>query len=198
MSFFKRPKEPLSPPVLLILGLGNPGAQYKHTRHNVGFDLVDRLAAKNKFKVDRSQHRALTGVGVVAGHTVALAKPLTFMNLSGQSAAPLLRQYGLKPGHMIVVADDLDLPVGKTRLRLQGSAGGHNGHKSLIQTLGTQEYPRLKIGIGKSEDPTIDHVLGRFTPEERVSVDSALDRCIAVIEAWLDQGPEAAMLKANS
>jgi peptidyl-tRNA hydrolase, PTH1 family len=198
VSFFKRPKEPLSPPVLLILGLGNPGAQYKHTRHNVGFDLVDRLAAKNKFKVDRSQHRALTGVGVVAGHTVALAKPLTFMNLSGQSAAPLLRQYGLQPGQMIVVADDLDLPVGKTRLRLQGSAGGHNGHKSLIQTLGTQEYPRLKIGIGKSEDPTIDHVLGRFTREERVSVDSALDRCIAVIEAWLDQGPEAAMLRANS
>ncbi len=198
MSFFKRPKEPLSPPVLLILGLGNPGAQYKHTRHNVGFDLVDRLAAKNKFKVDRSQHRALTGIGVVAGHTVALAKPLTFMNLSGQSAAPLLRQYGLQPGQMIVVADDLDLPVGKTRLRLQGSAGGHNGHKSLIQTLGTQEYPRLKIGIGKSEDPTIDHVLGRFTPEERVSVDSALDRCIAVIEAWIDQGPEAALLRANS
>ncbi len=198
MSFFKRPKEPLQPPVLLVLGLGNPGAQYRHTRHNVGFDLVDKLAAKNKFKVDRSQHRALTGIGQVKGCTVVLAKPLTFMNLSGQSAAPLLKHFSLKPDQMIVVADDLDLPLGKTRMRLQGSAGGHNGHKSLIHTLGTQEYPRLKIGIGKSDDPTTDHVLGRFTPEERVSVESALDRCIAVIETWLDQGAEAAMLRANT
>lgn len=182
----------------MVLGLGNPGAQYKHTRHNVGFDLVDRLAAKHKIKVDRTMQRALTGVGKIGSHTVALVKPLTYMNLSGQAAAPLMRHWDLKPGQIIVISDDLDLPVGKTRMRLKGSPGGHNGHKSLVQSLGTQEYARLKIGIGKSDDPTIDHVLGRFHPDDRVSIEEALDRGVAVIETWLDQGPDAAMNRANS
>lgn len=182
----------------MVLGLGNPGPQYRHTRHNVGFDLIDRLAAKHKIRVDRSMQKALTGVGRIGMHTVALVKPLTYMNLSGQSAAPLMRHWGLKPEQIIVISDDLDLPVGKTRLRLKGSPGGHNGHKSLVQSLGTQEYPRLKIGIGNTDDPTIDHVLGRFHPDDRALIESALDRGVQVIEAWLDQGPDAAMIKANT
>lgn len=181
----------------MVVGLGNPGPQYRGTRHNVGFDVVDRLAAKHKIRVDRSRQKALVGVGEISGVGVALVKPLTFMNLSGQSVAPLARAWGIKPAAILVVADDLDMPVGRTRMKPKGSSGGHNGHKSLIAALGTEEYPRLKIGIGKSDDPTISHVLGRFHPDERVDIDRALDRCVAGAEAFIREGLDAAMNLVN-
>lgn len=195
-----RKKTPAStlPPEWLVVGLGNPGPEYRGTRHNVGFELIDRLAERHRIKLDRSKHQARYGVGTLFDAAVVLVKPLTFMNLSGRAVAPLLRDYGLGPDHVLVVADDTDLPPGRVRLRGEGSAGGHNGHKSLIQSLGTQTYPRLKIGIGRTpKDATIDHVLGPFHPDERPEIDAALQRCERAIEVLFHRGLEAAMQEAN-
>ena len=196
--FRKKPPAPTLPPEWLIVGLGNPGPEYRGTRHNVGFEFIDRLAEERKIKLDRSKHQARYGVGTLFDTSVVLVKPLTFMNLSGRAVAPLLREYGLETDRLLVVADDTDLPPGKVRLRPEGSAGGHNGHKSLIQSLGTQTYARLKIGIGRtSKDETIDHVLGPFRPDERPDIDAALRRCEKAIEALFHRGIEAAMQDAN-
>lgn len=196
--FRKKPPTPSLPPEWLVVGLGNPGPEYRGTRHNVGFDLIDRLADRGRIKLDRSKHQARFGVGTLFDTAVVLAKPLTFMNLSGRAVAPLMREYGLKPDRVLVLADDTDLAVGRIRLRAEGSAGGHNGHKSLIASLGTQAYPRLKIGIGRtSKEETIDHVLGPFKPDERVDIDAALRRAEAGIEALFLRGIEAAMQEAN-
>lgn len=182
----------------MVVGLGNPGPQYRHTRHNVGFDVVDLLAARHKIKVDQNKQKALVGVGEIEGRPVALVKPLTFMNLSGQSVAPLAKGWGIAAESILVVADDLDMDLGRVRLKPKGSSGGHNGHKSLISSLGTEDYPRLKIGIGRNDDPTIDHVLGRFKPDERVDIDRALARCAAGIEAWIAEGIDAALNRVNA
>ena len=196
--FRKKPPAPTLPPEWLVVGLGNPGPEYRGTRHNVGFELIDRLGERFKIKLDRSKHKARFGLGTVFETPVVLVKPLTYMNLSGQAVAPIMREYGLKPDRVLVVSDDTDLLPGRVRLRAEGSAGGHNGHKSLIASFGTQVYPRLKIGIGRTaKDATIDHVLGPFHPDERPDVDSALQRCEAAIEALFLRGLEAAMQDAN-
>jgi len=195
---FLRKKQPTVHPVRLIVGLGNPGPQYKRTRHNVGFDVVDGLAAKHKVKLDIMRHQAQIGLGEVAGVPVALVKPVTYMNLSGRAVAPIAKHYGIKPEDILVVADDLDLPTGKVRMRPKGSSGGHNGHKSLIESLGTTEYPRLKIGIGRPGDATIDHVLSRFHPDERKDIEEAEAKCVAAVELWLREGFDAASRVANA
>lgn len=196
--FRKKPLTPTLPPEWLVVGLGNPGPEYKGTRHNVGFELIDRLAERHKIKLDRSKHQARYGAGTLFETSVVLVKPLTFMNLSGRAVAPLMRDFALKPERVLVVADDTDLAPGRLRLRAEGSAGGHNGHKSLIASLGTQVYPRLKIGIGRTaKDDTIDHVLGPFHPDERPDVEAALKRCELAIEALFRRGLEAAMQEAN-
>jgi peptidyl-tRNA hydrolase, PTH1 family len=194
--FRRKPQEPLSPPEFLVVGLGNPGPQYRHTRHNVGFDVVDALGAKHGIKVIQNRSRALTGVGKIGDKVALLVKPLTYMNLSGQSVAPLAKAHGIPPERVLVVADDLDLDVGRVRLKPKGSSGGHNGHKSIIHSLGSQEYPRIKIGIGK-EGETIDHVLSRFSPEERVDIDRAVAKSVEGIEAFLSQGLDAALNRVN-
>lgn len=181
--FRRKPPEPQTPPEWLIVGLGNPGPEYRGTRHNVGFEAIDRLAERHRIKVDRGRQRAMVGTGVIEGVSCAVAKPLTFMNLSGQSVAPLLRHFALKPERLIVVADDLDLPVGKVRMREKGGSGGHNGHKSLIQSLGTQDYPRIRIGIGNAEDETVEHVLSRFHSDERADVSQAIEATAEAIES---------------
>ena len=196
--FRKKPPGPTLPPAWLVVGLGNPGPEYRGTRHNVGFELIDRLGERYKIKLDRSKHQARYGVGTLFETSVVLVKPLTFMNLSGKAVAPLMRDYGLTPERVLVVADDTDLPPGRVRLRPEGSAGGHNGHKSLIQSLGTPNYPRLKIGIGRTaKDETVDHVLGPFRPDERPDIDAALRRCESAIETLFHHGVEAAMQEAN-
>lgn len=196
--FRKKPPAPTLPPEWLIVGLGNPGPEYKGTRHNIGFEFLDRLAERHRIKLDRSKHQARYGTGTLFETSVALAKPLTFMNLSGRAVVPLMRDFGLNPQHVLVIADDTDLPPGRVRLRAEGSAGGHNGHKSLIASLGTQEYPRLKIGIGRTaKDATIGHVLGPFHPDERADIDAALKRCEQALEALFHRGIEAAMAVAN-
>lgn len=196
--FRKKPAAPILPPEWLVVGLGNPGPEYRGTRHNVGFEFIDGLAERHRIKLDRSKHQARYGIGRLFETSVVLVKPLTFMNLSGRAIAPLLREYGLGVDRLLVVADDTDLPPGRVRLRPEGSAGGHNGHKSLIQSLGTQDYARLKIGIGRTaKDETIDHVLGPFRPDERPEIDAALRRCEAAVELLFHRGVEAAMQEAN-
>ena len=188
--FWKKPKSELHPE-WLIVGLGNPGGEYRGTRHNVGFEVVDLLAEEHRIKLDKSKHRARLGLGKIGETSVALVKPLTYMNLSGQSVAPLARDYSIPPSKILVVADDLDLPTGKLRLREGGSAGGHNGHKSLIQYLKTQDYPRVRIGIGKG-GPNIEHVLGTFDPDEKALIAPALRACAEVCVQCVERGyPEA-------
>ena len=177
----------------MIVGLGNPGAEYRGTRHNVGFAVIDLLAERHRIKLDRGRNRALVGVGEIDRHAVVLVKPTTYMNLSGQAVAPLAKHYNVKPSHILVVADDLDLPIGKLRLRAKGSSGGHNGHKSVSGSLQTTEYPRIKIGIGKAEGETIDHVLSTFDRDERECADQALRTSVEIAETVVRNDWEGAL-----
>lgn len=195
MGFFKRNRVEL-PVSMMVVGLGNPGAEYRGTRHNVGFDVVDLLGQRHKIPVKTSRDHALTGPGSLGSTGILLVKPLTYMNLSGRSVKALADRYKIPAERILVIADDLDLPVGKVRLREKGSSGGHNGHKSIIASLGTELYPRLKIGIGKGGE-TRDHVLSRFHPDERALIDQAVARCADVVEKWVDDGMAAAMRAAN-
>lgn len=197
MAFFKKRPANVQPDYLIV-GLGNPGPQYARTRHNVGFDVIQVLAAKHKIRLDVHKHKAQYGLGTLDGLNVVLAKPLTFMNLSGQAVAAIARQYGIKPERILVVADDLDLPVGKAKMKPKGSSGGHKGHKSIIESLGTEEYPRIKIGIGKGGDTTIDHVLSRFTPDERQAIEDAIRTSVTGCEVFVAQGLERALNTVNA
>ena len=183
----------------LVVGLGNPGPEYAGTRHNVGFMVVDRLAGRHRIAIKSSQHGARVGEGVIADEPVALVKPLTFMNLSGRAVAPLANRHSLQPSNVLVVYDDADLPVGKIRVRARGSAGGHGGLKSIIAALGSSEFPRVRIGIGRSSSgDLVDHVLSGFRGNERELIDLAIDRAADAVEHALTHGIEAAMNRFNS
>jgi peptidyl-tRNA hydrolase, PTH1 family len=198
LPFVKR--QPADPPRHLVVGLGNPGAEYQNTRHNVGFSVVDRLAAEHRIDARKTEKRSVVGYGRIRDVPVVLAKPLTFMNLSGESIRPLMRMLELRPEDIIVVTDDMDLPVGRLRVRAGGSAGGHNGLKSLIQHLGTQEFPRVRIGVGrpKGEGPgAIDHVLGKFGRDEIEPIQEAIRYAAEAVEVILSSGLEAAMSRYN-
>lgn len=155
--------------------------------------MIDLLAERHRIKVSKSKHRAMFGTGSLNGRDAALVKPLTFMNLSGQAVGPLMKQFALKPARVLVVADDLDLPTGKLRLREKGKSGGHNGHKSVMAALGTEEYPRIKIGIDcVAKHATIDHVLSAFDRDElpviRKAIEDAADVCEAVVAGEWERG----------
>jgi PTH1 family peptidyl-tRNA hydrolase len=191
--FWKKSKPDLQPE-WLVVGLGNPGGEYAGTRHNVGFEVIELLAEKHRIKLDKSKHRARFGLGKIGDTTVCLVKPLTYMNLSGQAVAPLARGYGVKPDRILVIADELALPLGKLRLREGGSSAGHNGHKSLMQSLGTQDYPRIRIGIGKGGGgANIDHVLSRFEPDEKAVMETAIRAAAATAVAMLTLDNAAAL-----
>jgi PTH1 family peptidyl-tRNA hydrolase len=195
--FRKRPVV-TGPPTWLIVGLGNPGAEYRGTRHNVGFEVLDLLADRHRIKLDKSKHQARYGLGAIGDTTVALIRPLTYMNLSGRAVAPFAREFGISPANILVITDDLDLAVGRVRLKPKGSAGGHNGHKSLIASLETTEYPRIKIGIGSVDrNETVDHVLGSFTGDERQRIASALAMAADGAEVCVQDGLERAMNRIN-
>lgn len=194
--FFKK-RAPELPPEWLIVGLGNPGPEYRGTRHNVGFAVVDELAKEHGIKVAKSKNKALYGQGSIDGRGVLLVKPLTFMNLSGQAVASFARQHGIQPDRILVIADDLDMATGRVRLKPKGSAGGHNGHKSIIQHLGSSDYPRLKIGIGASKDNTIDHVLSKFKPIELPKIKDAVKLAVQGCEVAVSEGIERAMNAVN-
>lgn len=163
----------------LIVGLGNPGAEYERTRHNVGWRVVDAFARKFRIAVTRHEKSAMTGTGRVAGGSVMVAKPLTYMNLSGDAVRLLVNAYLETTDDLMVVYDDIDLPLGKLRIRPNGSAGTHNGMRSIIETLGTENFPRLRIGIGAADGgPLRDYVLDEFTPDEEPVVSRAVERAV--------------------
>jgi peptidyl-tRNA hydrolase, PTH1 family len=180
--------------VKLVVGLGNPGSRYAHTRHNVGFMVIDRLARKAGISLTKRQSNALTGIGSIGGQKVCLAKPQTYMNLSGDAVAGVARFYRVSPEDVIVVFDERDLPTGRVRVREKGSAGGHRGMDSIIGRLGTNEFPRVRIGIGRPTGmDAVDHVLGSFSPEERPLMEEALSRAVEAVECALTEGVAAAM-----
>jgi PTH1 family peptidyl-tRNA hydrolase len=196
--FRRKPPSPTTTPEWIVVGLGNPGPEFRGTRHNLGFEVIDTLAQAFRIKLDRSKHHARYGVGELGGRVVVLVKPMTFVNLSGSAVAPFMRSYGIKPDHVLVIADDLDMDLGRVRLKPKGSAGGHNGHKSIIAALGTTDYPRLKIGIGSVDrSETIGHVLGGFNRQERDVIDLALRRAFDGVVRVVEQGLEAGMNLVN-
>ncbi|MBP8294403.1 MAG: aminoacyl-tRNA hydrolase [Caldilineaceae bacterium] len=187
----------------MIVGLGNSGPQYSRNRHNIGFQIVERFAARHNLTLDKMQMRAMTGTGfaTIAGQRVKvlLAKPLTFMNASGDAVAPLARYFQVEPADMIVIHDDLDMASGKLRLRPDGSSGGQNGIRSIIERLGTAEFARGKVGIGRPPgrmDPAA-YVLQNFSDEEEAVFGPLRLRVCDAIEMWLAQGIEAAMNQFN-
>lgn len=183
----------------LIVGLGNPGSKYELTRHNIGFLVVDQLAdqfAEGSFK---SKGKALITEAKIGAEKVLLVKPQTFMNLSGQGIVPLANFYKIAPTDIVVIYDDLDLDVGQIRLRPKGGSGGHNGIKSLIQLLGTENFPRLKIGIGRPPEgwQTADYVLSRFTDEEWSLIKEVISKGAAAVHLMITEGIEQGMNKYN-
>jgi peptidyl-tRNA hydrolase, PTH1 family len=183
----------------LIVGLGNPGQEYAATRHNVGFMAIDRLCGKYGISVHKKQSKGLAGEGVIRGHKVAFLKPQTYMNLSGESVRAFMDFYKVKLEDVIIVYDDLDTEIGKVRLRYQGSAGGHNGIKSLIQHLGTEKFNRIRIGISRpAPGKDIAHyVLAPFAKAEAELLDRALDVTCDALETALDISFESTMGKFN-
>ncbi|PAD03430.1 aminoacyl-tRNA hydrolase [Bacillus velezensis] len=173
--------------MLVIAGLGNPGRTYENTRHNVGFMAIDELSKEWNIELNKTKFNGLYGMGFVSGKKVLLVKPLTYMNLSGECLRPLLDYYDADHEDLKVIYDDLDLPTGKIRLRTKGSAGGHNGIKSLIQHLGTPEFDRVRIGIGRPVNgmKVVDYVLGAFTKEEAPHINDAVSKTVKACEASL-------------
>jgi PTH1 family peptidyl-tRNA hydrolase len=182
----------------LIVGLGNPGKEYAETRHNVGFRCVDELARRGGLRWEKPRLKAEQARGRLAGRDVTLAKPQTYMNLSGVAVVQLVRWYKVPLGDLLVISDDLDLPFGQLRLRGEGSAGGQGGLKSIVQQLRSDAFARLRVGIGRPQwgDPK-DYVLNRFTREQAAEVDEIVRRAADAAEVWLAEGPIAAMNRYN-
>lgn len=185
----------------LIVGLGNPGSKYWNTRHNVGYAALDALAESLKVKADRVKFQGLMVQTTISGHKAILLKPTTYMNLSGQSVAAAAKFYKIPPEHIIVLSDDVSLDPGRLRVRKNGSAGGHNGLKSIISSLGSQEFPRIKIGVGQKPHPDYDladWVLGTFPLSERDNMDKTYARAAEAVVTLIEKGPEAAANKFNA
>lgn len=183
----------------LVVGLGNPGRSYAGTRHNLGFEVVDALAAEHKIPVRTEEGWTLLGRGAIDGHPVILAKPQTYVNLSGIAVVDLCKHYGVNPRDLIVIHDDLDLPVGALRIRTRGGHGGHKGIQSILESLGTDLFIRVKIGIGrppKGVDPA-DYVLSPIPPEEAPLLQEAVHRAAEAVTVILTRGVEAAMNRFN-
>ena len=178
----------------IIVGLGNPGAQYENTPHSVGFEAVDAIAAEiGATWEEKRQFKCLMARGAFAGMPVMLVKPQTYMNLSGESVAPVVKYHNATPADLLVVQDDIDLPVGRMRVRKNGSCGGHNGIRNIIERLGTQDFARLKLGVGKDKSDVIAHVLGKFDPTARRTMDLVVAEAVKAAAAILKGGPDRAM-----
>ncbi len=186
--------------MFIIAGLGNPKREYDNTRHNIGFDMIDAMAEKYHISVRNIKSRAMTGQGIITGQKVILVKPLTFMNLSGESIRPLVDYYKIDAGReLIVVSDDINLPAGQIRIRKKGSAGGHNGLKNIIAQLGSEEFQRIRIGVGgKPENYDLaDYVLGHFTKEEKSLMEKTVSMAVEAAELMLMGDTDKAMNEYN-
>ena len=184
----------------LVVGLGNPGDKYENTRHNVGFLTVDELAERARVPVQKLKYRALTNTVELGGARALLMKPVTYMNLSGEAVGQAARFYKIPPERVLVISDDVSLPLGKLRIRKSGSAGGHNGLKNIIQHLGTDQFPRVKIGVGEKPHPDYDMadwVLSRFTGEDLKTITQAVKRAADAVECFVREGPDKAMNRFN-
>ena len=184
----------------LIVCLGNPGKQYENTRHNIGFMTADELERREGVKVNKLKYRALTGEMKIGGERVLVMKPQTYMNLSGEAVKLAGAFYKIPPERVIVISDDVSLPLGKLRIRANGSAGGHNGLKNIIAHLGTDAFPRIKVGVGAPNHPEhemVDWVIGNFTPAEKKVVAEAVGRAADAIECLIEKGVSEAQNKFN-
>lgn len=182
----------------VIVGLGNPGTQYTGTRHNVGFEVIDYLAAAPASSPFREKFQALIAETKEGDETVLLVKPLTFMNLSGRAVRAILDFYKVPLENLLVICDDINLPLGKLRLRAQGSHGGQNGLRNIQEQLGTTAYARLRIGIGQPSFDAVDHVLSKFRPSERPVIDTAIATAAQAVVVFIRQGIQAAMNQFNA
>lgn len=183
----------------IIAGLGNPTREYSKTRHNAGFEVIDVLADRLGTTVEDKKFKGLYGRGIIGGEKVLLLKPQTFMNLSGESIREAADFYKVEPDHIIVIYDDISLGVGQLRIRTKGSAGGHNGIKSIIAHLGTQEFPRIKVGVGDKPKKMdlADYVLSRFSKEDQALMEDAYKEAARAAEVMIGQGADAAMNQFN-
>lgn len=184
-----------TPADLLVVGLGNPGDEYAHTRHNVGAEVVEALAKRHGARLRKARERALVDEVTIGGRRVALAVPLVYMNESGLAVRPLVRRYGVDPERLVVVHDELDLPVGALKLKAGGGLAGHNGLRSIRAHLHTADFLRVRIGVGKptSKERGADHVLSRFSKRERAEIDVAIERAADAVEMIATDGIDAAM-----
>lgn len=197
LAIFKKPSGPVG---WIVVFLGNPGTKYDKTRHNAGFMTADKCEKATGARITRVRFRALTDQTRVGEETVLLMKPQTYMNLSGEAVGEAAKFYKVPPERVLVVSDDVSLPTGKLRIRAKGSAGGHNGLKSIIQHLGTDAFPRVKIGVGAPPHPDYDMadwVLGRFTGRDAEDMDAACARAWEAVETVITQGTEKAMSQFN-
>ena len=186
--------------MFLIIGLGNPTEKYAHTRHNAGFEVIEVLSKRYDIRVNRAEHKSLVGKGVIAGQKVMLVMPQTYMNNSGEAAIELSNYYGVEPEEVIVISDDVMLDCGQLRVRKKGSAGGHNGLKSIIEWLDSQNFPRVRVGVGKlaPNHDLIAHVLGHYSAEDSKLMEESYERAADAIEAILSSDVESAMNKFNA
>jgi peptidyl-tRNA hydrolase, PTH1 family len=183
--------------MFLIVGLGNPGDQYRNTRHNVGFDIIDIMAEKYNIGVNRIKFKGKYGEGNVGGQKVILLKPQTYMNLSGESIIEVCNFYKIPSERILVIYDDISLDIGRIRLRPQGSAGGHNGIKSIIAHLSSDLFPRIKVGVGQPREDLVNHVLSKFSKEDRLIIEKTFQAVVEATSTFLNSGIEEAMNKFN-
>lgn len=196
----KKSKSPAQPVEWLVVGLGNPGKKYENTRHNTGFRVIDALCAKHAVRCDRAKFQALTGEAVLGGKGVLLVKPQTFMNLSGEAVRAAADFYKIPPEHILVIFDDISLPVGTLRIRPKGSAGGQNGVKNIIEQLGSDQFPRIKVGIGAKPHPDYDladWVLSNITENELPDMNDAVNRAVLAVSELIENGVPSATQKYN-
>lgn len=187
-------------PTWLVVFLGNPGPKYEGTRHNAGFMAGDALAKELGVRINKAKFSSLTAVCTIAGETVMLMKPQTYMNLSGEAVGKAARFYKIAPEHIIVVSDEMALPIGKLRVRMKGSAGGHNGLKNIIQHLGTENFPRIRLGVGAPPHPDYDvkdWVLGTFRNQDAADIADAALRAAKAAVCYIEEGGERCMNKFN-
>lgn len=197
MPFWRREEEPVTEDLHLVVGLGNPGGKFEGTRHNIGFMVAERLAERHGLRFKGSKHRADIARGMIAGVPVLLAMPLTYMNESGNAVSRLLSYYRIPLDRLLVVYDEIDLPFGTLRLRPSGSAAGNRGMRSIIQAVGSEEFARLRLGVGRPRGEAVSHVLGRFPPEQAAQLPGLLDIAGDAVEAVITEGVEPSMNRFN-